>query len=55
MQKLYDTARATDTTRNQHFMAVSYELNKIFFDFPFKVPDYFALVNTILKTFFQYH
>ena len=32
-------------------MAVSSELNKVFFDFPFLVPEYFALVKitTILK------
>ena len=55
LQRLYDTAISlqnedpTDfrmfSSRNQRFFAVSYELNKIFFVFPFKVPDYFALLT----------
>jgi predicted unusual protein kinase regulating ubiquinone biosynthesis (AarF/ABC1/UbiB family) len=32
-------------SRKKRFFAVSYELNKIFFTFPFKVPDYFALLT----------
>ena len=37
-------------------MAVSSELNKVFFDFPFLVPEYFALVkilNYILANIIQ--
>ena len=30
--------------RNQ-FWAVSRDLNKVFFDYPFLVPDYFALIT----------
>ena len=55
LQKLYDNAtnlrndHTTEfgiiTNRNKRFMAVSYELNKIFFVFPFCVPDYFALLT----------
>ena len=55
LQNLYDNAislqneESSDfrifSTRNQRFFAVSYELNKIFFVFPFKVPDYFALLT----------
>jgi len=55
MQKLYDHATSINkddsaelkilSNRNKRFMAVSYELNKIFFAFPFCVPDYFALLT----------
>ena len=31
--------------RRKKFMAVSSDLNKVFFDFPFFVPEYFALVK----------
>lgn len=55
MQKLYDSATSIPrddgtefsvlATRSKRFMAVSYELNKIFFAFPFCVPDYFSLLT----------
>ena len=32
-------------TRRKRFMAVSNDLNKIFFEYPFLVPDYFALIT----------
>lgn len=35
-------------TRRKKFMAVSSELNKIFFEFPFYVPEYFALITRAL-------
>lgn len=34
--------------RRKQFRAVSGDLNQIFFDFPFQVPDYFALVTRAL-------
>jgi aarF domain-containing kinase len=37
-------------TRRKQFTAVSGELNQIFFDYPFQVPDYFALVTRALIT-----
>ena len=36
------------SNRHKRLFAVSYELNKIFFIFPFKVPDYFALLTRAL-------
>ena len=55
MQKLYDSAISIAredasefsvlATRSKRFMAISYELNKIFFAFPFCVPDYFSLLT----------
>jgi len=32
-------------SRRKRFMAVSYDLNKVFFEYPFLVPDYFALIT----------
>lgn len=32
-------------TRRKRFMAVSNDLNSIFFNYPFLVPDYFALIT----------
>ena len=46
-----DTYQGSDYTtqmRRKQFRAVSGELNQIFFDFPFQVPDYFALVTRAL-------
>ena len=31
--------------RRKQFMAVSFDLNKIFYTYPFLVPDYFALIT----------
>lgn len=55
MQKLYDNATKIDkdngsefkalANRSKRFMKISFELNKIFFAFPFCVPDYFALLT----------
>ncbi len=33
------------TTRRKRFMAVSFDLNRIFFEYPFLVPNYFALIT----------
>ena len=38
------TFRAVQGRRKQ-FMAVSFDLNKIFYTYPFLVPDYFALIT----------
>lgn len=54
--KLEAEAQAAENTqltfktheRRMQFTAVSGELNQIFFDFPFEVPDYFALVTRAL-------
>lgn len=35
-------------TRRKKFMAVSSDLNKVFFEFPFYVPEYFALITRAL-------
>ena len=32
-------------TRRKKFWAVSRDLNKVFFEYPFLVPDYFALIT----------
>ena len=32
-------------SRRKKFWAVSRDLNKVFFDYPFLVPDYFALIT----------
>ena len=58
LQKVFDSAQlaVTDEVRNgltykaiqgrrKKFMAVSGDLNKIFFLYPFLVPDYFALIT----------
>lgn len=34
--------------RRRHFKEISHELNQIFFDFPFTVPPYFALITRAL-------
>eukprot|EP00947_MAST-08B_sp_MAST-8B-sp1_P006624 g6624.t1 len=34
--------------RRQQFKAISNQLNQIFFDFPFSVPSYFALITRAL-------
>ena len=31
--------------RRKKFLSVSYDLNKVFFEYPFLVPDYFALIT----------
>merc|ERR1719215_488291 len=36
--------------RKMNFAAISDELNDIFFEFPFSVPDYYALVTRALAT-----
>jgi predicted unusual protein kinase regulating ubiquinone biosynthesis (AarF/ABC1/UbiB family) len=60
IQKIFDNAQMTDilqevkngdsaytsiVTRRKRFMAISYDLNRIFFKYPFFVPDYFALMT----------
>ena len=53
MDKLFVGARiaaaagpaAAVATRRKQFKAVSNELNQLFFDFPFQVPEYFALIT----------
>lgn len=37
-------------SRRKQFRAVSSELNQIFFDYPFQVPEYFALITRALIT-----
>lgn len=39
---------ANQTTRRAQFSAISRELNQIFFDYPFAVPEYFALITRAL-------
>eukprot|EP00094_Tigriopus_californicus_P003526 TCALIF_03392-PA protein Name:"Similar to sll0005 Uncharacterized protein sll0005 (Synechocystis sp. (strain PCC 6803 / Kazusa))" AED:0.01 eAED:0.01 QI:0/0/0/0.5/1/1/2/0/501 len=44
-EQLAQTQYKAVVTRRKRFMAVSYDLNKIFFEYPFLVPDYFALIT----------
>lgn len=44
-EQLAKTQYKAVVTRRKRFMAVSYDLNKIFFEYPFLVPDYFALIT----------
>jgi aarF domain-containing kinase len=58
LQRLYDNAMSVPDNdsadfqvlinKNKRFFAVSYELNKIFFVFPFCMPDYFALLTRVM-------
>mmetsp|Transcript_40096 Transcript_40096/g.84091 ORF Transcript_40096/g.84091 Transcript_40096/m.84091 type:complete len:595 (+) Transcript_40096:67-1851(+) len=41
-------SRANVATRRAQFSAISRELNQIFFNFPFSVPEYFALITRAL-------
>jgi len=58
LQKVFDSAQLAVTDdikaglnfqavqgRRKQFMAVSYDLNKVFYTYPFLVPDYFALIT----------
>lgn len=56
LQKVFDSAQIAAkeelaskykavSSRRKRFMAVSYDLNKIFFEYPFLVPNYFALIT----------
>merc|ERR1719365_524016 len=57
LQKVFDSAQLAVTeqvkqakyqavtSRRKQFWAVSFDLNKIFFLYPFLVPDYFALIT----------
>jgi len=58
LQKVFDSAQLAVTDdikkgfnfravqgRRKQFMAVSYDLNKVFYNYPFLVPEYFALIT----------
>ena len=55
LQRVYDGAQLADEVtsakfkavarRRKKFWAVSFDLNRIFFEYPFLVPDYFALIT----------
>ena len=46
----FDAAAIHSTAkRRKQFHAVSKELNQIFFEFPFQVPGYFALVTRVMS------
>lgn len=38
----------TPALRRKQFRAISQQLNQVFFDYPFRVPDYFALITRAL-------
>ncbi len=58
LQKIYDEAKLAEETnkfynfrsteRRKRFVNVSADLNSVFFDFPFIVPEYFALITRAL-------
>merc|ERR1712025_905325 len=45
MEAINKTKYKAVVTRRKKFMAVSNDLNLIFFKYPFLVPDYFALIT----------
>ncbi len=60
IQKIYDNAQMKEilqrteasgsaykaiSYRRKRFLAISYDLNRVFFKYPFLVPDYFALMT----------
>ena len=56
LQRIFDSAQLAAVedsgsaykavvSRRKRFMAVSYDLNKVFFEYPFLVPNYFALIT----------
>jgi len=62
LQRIYDAgqlkakemvgnrAMYRSSERRKHFSAISHDLNQVFFDYPFTVPSYFALITRALIT-----